>query len=273
MKRTKILEKAIENVIYSGYLKNERPLSLLIISNPESGKTEVLKKFIVNKGLVYKSDFTAYGLMKDIIPLIAKGEVRHIICPDLLRPFSRRQSIVKELITFLNGLIEDGIINVSTYFSPQTFLTTEDKIKNLKCGLIGALTKDAFFENLKLWKSVGFLSRAIPFTYSYSQSDVVDILESIISEEYHKEKTIKLEKLPKKDKKVELNLNLAQRLLPYTFRYAQVCNSYGFRFQKQLQVLLKANALSRGDNKTTEEDFEQVVKILDYVNFDFGPLK
>ena len=49
----KDLESLIEMVIltaYTAYIKNvQKPNSILVIAKPDSGKTEVLKKFIIKK--------------------------------------------------------------------------------------------------------------------------------------------------------------------------------------------------------------------------------
>jgi hypothetical protein len=39
------LEKTVKAVLFSAYVKDEKPLSLLIVAKPESAKTAVLKKY------------------------------------------------------------------------------------------------------------------------------------------------------------------------------------------------------------------------------------
>jgi hypothetical protein len=53
------LERTVQATLYSACVKDERPLSLLIVAKPESGKTLVLKKYRENKGIVYLTDCTA----------------------------------------------------------------------------------------------------------------------------------------------------------------------------------------------------------------------
>ena len=62
------LKKMVECALISPYIKNEKPLSLLIVAKAESGKTSIMKAYRQNKGLVYVSDCTAYGLTRDILP-------------------------------------------------------------------------------------------------------------------------------------------------------------------------------------------------------------
>jgi hypothetical protein len=62
------LRKMIECALISPYVKDEKPLSLLIVAKPESGKTSVMKLYRHNKGVIYVSDCTAYGITRDILP-------------------------------------------------------------------------------------------------------------------------------------------------------------------------------------------------------------
>jgi len=57
------LEKLIEVTLFTGWIKDERPVSLLIVADPESGKTELVKKTKRVKGVLYLTDATAYGII------------------------------------------------------------------------------------------------------------------------------------------------------------------------------------------------------------------
>jgi hypothetical protein len=77
---------------YTAYVKTvPKPNSLIMIAQPESGKTEVMKKFAINKNMAYLSDVTAFGIQRDYLSKIEAGEIRHIIIPDLLKPLSRKE--------------------------------------------------------------------------------------------------------------------------------------------------------------------------------------
>jgi len=76
------LETTVKATLFSAYVKDEKPLSLLVVAKPESAKTEVLKKYRENKGIVYLTDCTAYGLTRDILPKAISGEVKHIVIAD-----------------------------------------------------------------------------------------------------------------------------------------------------------------------------------------------
>ncbi len=252
--------------LYTAYVKDAKANSLLIIAKPESGKTEAMKKFIANKNVAYISDATAFGIERDYIPKIETGEIRHIIIPDLLKPLSRKESTVKTFITMMNALIEEGIASVATYASHRV------SDKHVKCGIITAITDQELRDQRHSWGRVGFLSRVIPFSYSYSIESVKKIFEYIVGLDYLEEQDIELKRIPKEDRKIKLPHRFAQAILPSTTTIAQASHAYGFRLQKQFQSLLQASALERGRSSVNSKDVDRVLHLMNWVNFDVHPI-
>ena len=254
-------------VLYTAYIKNvQKPNSLLIIAKPESGKTEALKKFTVNKNIAYLSDVTAFGIERDYLPKIEAGEIRHIIIPDLLKPLSRKESTVKTFITLMNALIEEGISSVSTY------ATRRSSEKHVKCGVITAITSEEFNDQRHNWRRIGFLSRIVPFSYSYGMETIRKVFDSILGLDYLDEGDIELKRIPKQDKEVKLPTKYAQAILPSTTTIAKAQETYGFRLQKQFQALLQASALEKGRSKVNAADVDRVVHLMNWVNFNEHPI-
>ena len=109
------LKKIIECTLISPYIKDEKPISLLIVAKAESGKTTAMKMYRENKGVVYITDCTAYGLTRDTLPKIVSGEIKTIMIPDLLTPLSKQTKTRKSFVAFLNSLVEEGVANISSY--------------------------------------------------------------------------------------------------------------------------------------------------------------
>lgn len=84
------LEKLIEITLLTGYIRDERPVSLLITADPESGKTELVKKAKRVKGIPYLTDATAWGIIDKYWDAIEQGKVRHITIPDLTVPLGKQ---------------------------------------------------------------------------------------------------------------------------------------------------------------------------------------
>jgi len=253
--------------LYTAYIENvQKSDSLLIIAKPESGKTELLKKFIVNKNIAYISDLTAFGLERDYLPKIEAGEIRHIVIPDLLKPLSRKESTVNTLITSLNALIEEGLASISTY------ATRRIAEKHVKCGIITAITGEELADQRHHWSRLGFLSRVIPFSYSYGMQSVKKVFDYVLGLDYLKEHDIELKRIPKQDRKISLPRRYAQAILPTTTTIARAQNTYGFRLQKQFQALLQASALERGRTTVNSRDVERVLRLMNWVNFNMHPI-
>lgn len=56
------IQDLVELTLWTAYIKYERVCSLLIVANPESGKTELLKKYRKNNGIHLTKRFSAYGI-------------------------------------------------------------------------------------------------------------------------------------------------------------------------------------------------------------------
>src|SRR5208282_582243 len=265
----KDLEPLIDMVtlnLFTAYLKNiQKPNSLLIIAKPESGKTEVLKKFIPNKNVIYLTDATAFGLERDYYPKIESGEIRHIIIPDLLKPLSRKESTVRTFVTSLNALVEEGVASYSTYAGRRS------SEKPVKCGIITAITDEELDDQRHSWGRLGFLSRIVPFSYSYGMESVKRVFDSILGLDYLEERSIELQ-IPKVDKIVKLPRRYAEAILPSTATIAQAQKTYGFRLQKQFQALLQASALERGRPCVDSKDVDRILHLMNWVNFDNNPI-
>jgi len=265
MKDVEKLIDAIKLTIYTGYLKNiDKPNSLLIIAKPESGKTEAMKKFVINRNIAYLSDVTAHGIERDILSKIETREVRFIMIPDLLKPLGRKESTVRTFIAFMNSLIEEGVVSLHTYAMDRTYAIP------VRCGLITAITGEELKDQRHCWGRLGFLSRIIPFSYSYGMNTVRGIFDSIIKDEFLAETNCKL-KIPKKDKEIALPKRYAERIIPAIQMVAQAQESYGFRLQKQFQGFLKASALEEGRSEVNEGDVKRVLSLMDWINFDEHP--
>ena len=212
--------------------------------------------------MVYLTDCTAYGITRDVLPKIVSGEIKTIMIPDLITPLSKQTKTRKSFIAFLNNLIEEGVAKITTYSTVWN--------KDVKANVITAVTDEALRDARHNWAKMGFLSRFIVFSYSYSISQVTKILN------YYSEHGLKLKnakiKLPKKHVDVELSKDIANRLNPIAMRIGEQFRLYGFRAKINFRSLLKCLAYRNDKKDVTEEDFQEFLELADYMNFDFNPI-
>jgi hypothetical protein len=257
------LKKMVECALISPYMTDEKPLSLLIVAKAESGKTSVMKSYRQSKGVVYISDCTAYGLTRDILPKLISGEVKTIVIPDLITPLSKSTKTRQSFIAFLNNLIEEGVAKVTTY------ATIWDK--DVKANVITAVTDDTLRDARHDWAKMGFLSRFIVFSYSYSQSTVMEILHRYSEHGLEMQKS--KFKPPSKEVNVELPKEIADRLDPIATRIGEQFCLYGIRAKINFRCLLKCLAYRNGKKKTvTESEFKEFLLLADFMNFNYNPM-
>jgi len=267
--RSEVLRKFIALAIASAYVKNERSVSVLILAKPESGKTFMMSRFAINNGIVFASDLTYSGLV-DLLGRIKAGDIKTILIPDMLKLVGRKESTVVNLITFLNELIEEGVKTIHTY------RTTVDFGEFVRCNIVSAITSTDFFATRLDLGRTGFLSRVVPFSYAYSYEDVQEIFREIMEGQNF----IEYEYLKLRTREVELPFELAKRIKEnITDKAIERINRsgglelYGFRLQRNLQVLAKANALLRKDKIVREEDVAELERMCEWFNFEFNILR
>ena len=256
------LKKIIECTLISPHIKDEKPLSLLIVAKPESGKSSVMKQYRQSKGVVYLTDCTAYGLTREILPKIVSGEIKTIMIPDLITPLSKATKTRQSFVAFLNNLIEEGGAKMTTYATIWN--------KDVNANIITAVTDEELKDGRQNWAKIGFLSRFTLFTYSYSISTITEILNS-----YSKHglafRNVKV-KLPTRQVNVDLPREIANRIDPIAMKIGEQFRLYGLRAKINFRSLLKCLAYRNQRKTVADADFQEFLELADYMNFDFNPI-
>jgi hypothetical protein len=257
------LKKIVECALISPYIKNEKPLSLLIVAKAESGKTSVMKLYKQNRGILYYSDCTAYGITRDVLPKIVSGEAKTLVIPDLITPLSKSTKTRQSFVAFLNNLIEEGIAKITTYANIWD--------REVKANVITAVTDEALQDGRREWAKMGFLSRFILFSYSYSTSTVIEILNRY-SEHGLNMNGIKFQ-LPEKEIGIELSKEIADKLDPIAMKIGEQFNLYGIRAKINFRCLLKCLAYRNGKKAVGDAEFKEFFELADFMNFKCNPMK
>lgn len=269
MVKMKTLQDFIETVLWTGYIDDEKPVSLFIIAKPESGKTAVIKRYIENKGVLYFTDVTAWGISDSVLPLIEKGiNVHHIIIPDFLNCVVKNRSTADKLVMFLNALTEEGITNIATYANRGIPKEATDKQKNahINCGVITCITRNEYQKKKTRWQSLGFLSRFLPIQYSYSSECVDDILHKVAENVKELEENKDLG-FPDGKQRVELPSEIAKKMIPFSKNIGTMIDAYGIRLQVIFDTLLKANALKGGRHTVEDKDFDDLMGYIEFIKY------
>ena len=274
---TQDLEKVVALTLASAYIKGERPLSLMIVSDrPESGKTDTVNRFDVNKRVAYLNDVTAYALWRDFGKDLANGNIKHFFIPEFLAPISRQSQTVASFIATLQMLIEEGLKEIHTGFLEPI------KLKNpVTVGAVVCLPRNAFGENKLSWEISGFLSRFLVITYRYNDNTIEKVFDSIENREYLTETKTDLY-LPDQEIAVRIPKDiankcrvLAQELTAQSRKDGKV---YGYRELKNIFKLIGAMIVlgnCNGSDRTVvnEDDLSEVMRLSYLFTENFNALK
>ncbi len=262
------LTEMVKLVLFSGWVKPEggnKPVSAMLVAKFESGKTSVLGQFMGAKGTLYLTDVTEYGLIKKYLDPLSKGQIKHIIIPDFIKSINRKKTTVDTLITFFNSLVEEGIMNISTFA-----LQLELK-KPIRAALLTSIAVEDFNRMQKRLAAIGFLSRFMILSYDYDKKYIRDVLREI-AQSKGEWSPVKL-KLPNAEVQVNLPGGLAQQMTPRAEAIGERLHSYGFRALHMLMSLAKASALSDGRDEVTLEDVVRVLRLSeDYLGLRYSKI-
>ncbi|HEX78221.1 MAG TPA: hypothetical protein G4O03_07425 [Dehalococcoidia bacterium] len=235
----------IETILSSMALEGHDPLSAIIAGLPDTGKTEALLQYDATDGICVATDLTGYGLSR-FLRDIQIGRIRYFIIPDFSKLLRGRGKAGDTVVSALISLCEEGIYNLSTFH--QEFYSQTP----VKCGFLAALTIDSYQTWRKEWRSLGFMSRLIPFLLGYNQEDIDGGL-----------KTIRAGRNPFSKKALSLankvtigitdsQLDQVERIAKFTATLNR--DFTAFRSFKNMIGFVKSHAIVRGDDKVTAED-------------------
>lgn len=250
------LIKLVNLALLTGRLKNAKPISMLLIGDTETGKTQILEVFMGLKSVIWANDLSAHVIVDEVAPQVEKGKT-HILIPDLLKILGHQKVVTRNTITMLNSIMEEGLKNVMFYGTRKEFKHP------VRCGVIAAITRPAYHAREKYWKGIGFVGRCIIVSYSYSEATKMRIHEHI--RKGFPAKTIEI--MTGKKTQVVIPAKIARRI--EALAIVETPLSTGFRVHKQLRALVQAHVLYRGDTKVKMEDFEEVKRLSKFMNLGF----
>jgi hypothetical protein len=256
------LREVIEVALYTGKLQGENPVSLLIISWVGAGKSDLTRHYpdTCVDSVLYVTDITAFAIHKKYGKKLRSGIIRHIVIPDLLVPLNKQKDQADHFITFVNGIIEEGIAKV---ISRESDFQVDYPVR---CGLITTLAREELAKRKDRWAAVGFLSRMIPISYSYKEDSIQAIRDSIKRREYRSDIPQPLN-LPK-ETYIELPGYIAELIEPIATSVKDPSDRYGFRRMKQLQTLAMGHALKEGRKEVTADDLDWLEKVSRFMNYE-----
>jgi len=260
------LRDMVQLTLQSAFVEPYLPVNLLLIGKPETAKTSILTLTQKKDFILYTNEITAKLMIDILLPEVERGTIKYLIIPDILNCIEKQKATRQQFLNFIKSLIEEGITSVYTYHKRYTVRNTEDPVR---CGLITAITTVDFKRIRKYLENIGLLSRFIPFSYDYSIEKIKKILEYLESEENRESYDFFIKK---ERKQIKGSKELFKEFEMVSMKLATQYQGFGFRTQIRLQHLAKANALLNGREEVTKEDIEKIIRLSNWINFDFNTL-
>jgi hypothetical protein len=241
--------------IWSGKLADEKPVSVLLIAEQESAKTEALKYFRGTSSLHYISDLTSRGLLpyKTEIQAI---QMRHIVLLDLVRILSHGKGVSERTIQTLASLMEEGESETSDAGGTNSWKDFP------RIGALMGITTSFFRSKRGRWRQTGFLTRFLPVCFSYTPETVRAIHRSIAMGAHTP--SAHPEKLPEGLVQITCATHHALILSRKAAELGERMRTYGFRYHRVLRSLAKAQALISKRGEVSRADIEKVLVWSDF---------
>ena len=248
------LEPIIEIIraaIWTGRLSDEKPVSIMLIAEQESAKTEALKYFRGTSTIHYMSDLTSRGLSTHRED-IERGRMRHIVLLDLVRILSHGRGVSERTIQTLASLMEEGESETADGGGKTTWENFP------RIGALMGITPAFFKAKRGKWRQTGFLTRFVPVSFRYKDTTVDEIHQSIAD---GKRLPIpQAELMPPNDCQIACDEKFAHVISVRAKTLGLAMRSYGFRYHRILRALAKAQARISGRGAVTQADLDKVLR-------------
>lgn len=247
--RLQVILEIVRAAIWSGALAGEKPVSVMLIADQESAKTQALKYFENTTTLRYLADVTSKGIYcfhSDI----ELGRITHFVILDLIRVISHGRTVSDRTIQVLAGLMEEGGTTSADAGGVESWKC------DAYCGVLMAITPPFFRSKRGRWRDNGFLTRFVPVFYDYSISTVSEIHHRIATNHTLPKSTA----LPIPESKLHIDISpeLSAIIQTVAESVAQRSALKGFRLHRQLRSLIKAEAAMHGRTSASVEDCQRV---------------
>lgn len=239
-----LLTALVGLVTVTGRIEGERPESMLIVGPSGSGKTAMLNRFHFPNGdarnphVLPLTNLSGWGLEGVLLEDVPRG-VSHIIVPEMQTLMLRQRGVWDRLAGVLLPALEEGVGNVRN--GPKVVAFNGAKI-----GLIGAITADAYNNNLGDMRESGLLSRMLIVRWDRIREDVLK------SQLRHNAGDVsELEKVHI-ESRGRVHVSITREALDDVTYYAhEVEPGNPHRGRRRLAAIAKAIAYTEGETQTT----------------------
>lgn len=248
----------------TGRLADHDPVSLLLISAPEMGKTSIVTQKNCKAIRVF-SDVTGRGLVE-----VCKLEpyVSHIVINDMVAIMSHKPTVNRYTQAMLNAITEEGIQALGMPGGIEI-------IGNGKRGIIACTTAALSKDGRGWWNKIGLTSRMLPCSFSHSRELTIKIKAMIDGEQNGMHPSVNKHrgvlKIPEKPVHVEFPKKYTEEIRHMADIKSAEFGEVGYRRLKQIRSLVCGHAILRAKRRpycVGPPEVEFMNKITKYINYD-----
>ncbi len=252
------ISSLIQLVIWTGQLRDERPVSMIIVAEAGAGKTSLLQMEECSRAL-FVGDITA----RTITGIINDNKfLTHVMLGDMLSIFGHKKATVELTLRLLSQMTGEVLKH-----DPWT----GKEMPPRKIGLITAIPPEDFKKQINYITGGGFASRFLIARYKYTDKTIEGIHEFIAANGYaekvkHKvaipdnDDLIKDGKLPL----IQIGKRVSIKIKELGREDAVKNDPLGFRAHRHMRALVKAETLRSGCKVAEERHFNQVKAYWDF---------
>jgi hypothetical protein len=250
---TSLVEDLVQSVAFSHRVKDRERLGLLLLAAPENGKTTIATAAECDH--VRK---IAVITARSVMQLTGEKDVEFMLFNDL--------SVIKALSKAAVALLTNTLNQVTqgetgdAMFAGQTSVSIQRQL-----GMIGCMPFKVFSDRRSHWHEQGFISRMIPFAYSYNAELVATIKDSI-DNGGAKPKPQPMPKIPEKSIAVRISEKHTKSVRALADAKAIELGQVGIRLLNHYHTLVRAHAIRHGRNVVNDADLEFLRAVDGYVS-------
>jgi len=167
------LLEIVETAIYSSYLADTIPISVILIGPSGAGKSKAIMQYKGTNGCHLTNDVTSMGL-QDILGSDKENKIRFLVVPDFNVVLSHRASTLQLTVANLLSVTSEGTVRIDDGREKK-------ELKHAPIGILTAMTRDLYARIANKWAILGFSRRFMPIYYEYTLETRQLIQESIVN--------------------------------------------------------------------------------------------
>ena len=252
------LADIVKTVILTGRVKEEIPVNIFLVSNPEHGKTTLVTEN-PTKSVIIATDATGTGLLEicNVHP-----EISHIIINDMTTIMGHSNRAQTYFYAILNSMVEEGVQATFTPAGMQSFA-------NGRRAVIACITPELSKDKRRWWHKTGLSSRVIPIYYSYNDGLLIKIKNSFFTLATRQTKSQSHFNVPDTPVWVKCDKKWSQPIIEIANSLAEGLEEVGIRKTRQLRTLAMGHALLRSwkNAEVKKDDIEFLYEMSTFISW------